>query len=99
MCRFALYLGREIAISSLVTEPANSIIHQSFHSQEGREPLNGDGFGLAWYVPEVSARPALFKDNIPAWSNQNLLNLAKVTRSGCVLAHIRAATPGIPVAI
>lgn len=27
----------------------------------------------------------------------NLLNLAKVTKSNCIFAHVRAATPGLPV--
>ncbi len=97
MCRFVLYLGEDISISSLVTEPENSIIHQSFHSHKRDEPLNGDGFGLAWYVPAVSEEPAVFKDITPAWNNINLLNLARVIRSPCVLAHVRAATPGFPV--
>ncbi len=57
MCRFALYLGSPIHVSSLITDPANSIIHQSFHSHEREEPLNGDGFGLAWYVPELTDEP------------------------------------------
>lgn len=34
MCRFVLYLGSEITVSSLVTEPPYSIIHQSYHSHE-----------------------------------------------------------------
>ena len=97
MCRFALYLGEEIPVSALVTEPENSIINQSFHSHERAEPLNGDGFGLAWYVPTVSEAPAIFKDITPAWNNLNLLNLARVTRSACILAHVRAASPGLPV--
>ncbi len=97
MCRFILYLGTEITLSSLVTEPVNSIIHQSFHSHEREEPLNGDGFGLAWYVPEITEEPVLFKDVTPAWNNLNLLNLSRVTRSSCVLAHVRAASPGLPV--
>ncbi|MFQ5329726.1 MAG: class II glutamine amidotransferase [Thermodesulfobacteriota bacterium] len=97
MCRFVLYLGSEITVGSLVTEPVNSIIHQSFHSHERKEPLNGDGFGLAWYVPEMTEEPALFKDITPAWNNLNLLNLARVTRSSCILAHVRAASPGLPV--
>jgi len=59
--------------------------------------LNGDGFGLAWYAPEVSAEPALFKDITPAWNNMNLLSLSRVTRSSCILAHVRAATPGLAV--
>jgi len=97
ICRFVLYLGSDISISSLVTEPVNSIIHQSYHSLEREEPLNGDGFGLAWYPSDPEAEPAVFKDITPAWNNMNLLNLARVITSTCVLAHVRAATPGLPV--
>ncbi len=97
MCRFALYLGSPILVSSLVTEPANSIIHQSFHSHEREEPLNGDGFGLAWYAPQITDEPTIFKDVTPAWSNENLLNLARVIETTCLLAHVRAATSGLAV--
>ncbi len=97
MCRFVFYHGVPIRLSSLITEPAHSIIHQSFHSREREEPLNGDGFGVGWYVPEETDRPAIFKDVTPAWNNQNLTNLASVVRSPCIVAHIRAATPGLPV--
>ncbi len=96
MCRFVLYHGPEIRISSLVTEPANSIIHQSFHSHERSEPLNGDGFGIGWYVGERE-EPAVFKDVTPAWNNHNLFNIAAATRTTCLLAHVRAASPGLPV--
>lgn len=97
MCRFALYLGEEILLSSLLTEPDHSLIHQSYQSEEREEPLNGDGFGVSWYAHDVSERPATFKDITPAWNNLNLLNLAPVTKSSCILAHIRAASPGLPV--
>lgn len=97
MCRFALYLGPKISISSLVTEPTNSIINQSFHSHEQKEPLNGDGFGVAWYKPKISLEPAVFKDITPAWNNMNLINLARLTQSPCILAHVRAATAGLAV--
>ncbi len=97
MCRFVLYQGSEITIGSLVTVPSNSLIHQSFDNQEREEPLNGDGFGIAWYAPEVSNAPALFRAISPAWNNQNLRHLARVTHSRSILAHVRAATPGLPV--
>ena len=97
MCRFVFYRGTPIRLSALITEPAHSIIHQSYHSKEREEPLNGDGFGIAWYAPDESEQPAIFKDVSPAWSNQNLANLAKVVRSPCIVGHIRAATPGLPV--
>ena len=97
MCRFVLYHGSEITVSSLVTIPTNSLIHQSFDNQEREEPLNGDGFGVAWYVPELSERPALFRSISPAWNNQNLRHLSRLTRSRSILAHVRAATVGLPV--
>ncbi|MDM3869792.1 class II glutamine amidotransferase [Porticoccus sp. W117] len=97
MCRFALYLGNQaIPVSALVTEPEHSLIHQSYKSRERSEPLNGDGFGIAWYA-DADPEPALFKDISPAWSNANLRHLARVTRSRCILAHVRAATAGLPV--
>lgn len=97
MCRFVFYRGPTIQLASLVTEPAHSLIHQSFHADEREEPLNGDGFGLAWWV-DGDPQPALFRSVTPAWSNANLLELARVTRSRCVMAHVRAATLGLSVA-
>jgi len=94
MCRFAAYLGPEIFISSLVTEPDHSIIHQSYHAKERIEPLNGDGFGIGWYAPQFCSTPALFKEVSPAWSNQNLQDVTRVTKSSCIFAHVRAATIG-----
>lgn len=92
MCRFLLYQGPVLRMSSLITEPEHSLIHQSVHASEREEPLNGDGFGVAWYAPELDARPALFRSVTPAWNNQNLLQLARVVTSPAILAHVRAAT-------
>ncbi len=87
-----MYLGPTIRLSSLVVEPKHSIIDQSFHSHGQEEPLNGDGFGIAWYVPEMSREPALFRSVTPAWNNTNLLELARVVQSPLIFAHVRAAT-------
>ena len=94
MCRFAAYLGPEIFISSLVTEPKHSLIHQSYQARERVEPLNGDGFGIGWYAPQFCDTPALYKEVSPAWSNHNLRDVARVTKSTCIFAHVRAATVG-----
>src|SRR5262245_10425402 len=94
MCRFTLYLGDPIRLASLVTEPRRSLIRQSFASEEREEPLNGDGFGIAWYAPEMDAVPGLFRSITPAWNNRNLLSLSRVVSSPCILAHVRAATQG-----
>lgn len=97
MCRFIGYLGHPLKLSQLITEPEHSLIQQSYHARERPEPLNGDGFGVAWFVPELSPTPALFKDVSPAWSNENLRELSRVTASRCILAHVRAASPQSPV--
>ncbi len=93
MCRFTYYLGDEITVADLVTRPENSLIHQSVHASERPEPLNGDGFGLVWYLPD-DPKPARFRSLTPAWNNANLAELARVTKSRCIMAHVRAATSG-----
>ncbi len=97
MCRFLLYLGAPVTVSDLITEPANSLIHQSFNSEEREEPLNGDGFGLAWYGNDLNQEAGLFRSISPAWSNRNLHHLARSTKSHCVMAHVRAASVGASV--
>ena len=97
MCRFVLYLGPPITLDLLTTRPTYSIIHQSFKSRMRVEPLNGDGFGVAWYVPQLSPEPAVFRSIQPAWNNTNLRDLARVTRSPAILAHVRAASAGTGV--
>ena len=97
MCRFTAYLGPPIRLASLLIEPKHSLIHQSFHSAERKEPLNGDGFGIGWYAPEASPLPGVFRSVQPAWNNGNLRSLSGVVSSGCVMAHVRAATAGMPV--
>jgi len=97
MCRFTLYLGPPVRLSTLLIEPSHSLIQQSFHAEERSEPLNGDGFGVGWYAPAVSEEPAVFRSVTPAWNNKNLESLASVVTSPCVLAHVRAATEGMVV--
>ncbi|MGD8320009.1 MAG: class II glutamine amidotransferase [Gemmatimonadota bacterium] len=97
MCRFTLYLGPSVGLSTLLTEPKHSLIHQSYHSEERSEPLNGDGFGIGWYAPRLTSEPALFHQITPAWNSRNLFSMAKVITSPCVMAHIRAASPGSEV--
>ena len=99
MCRFALYIGPEITVDALTTRPAHSILKQSLHAEEREDPTNGDGYGIGWYVPAVGPEPALYRSTAPAWNDPNLLHLSRVTKSPCILAHVRAASPGSPVSL
>lgn len=97
MCRFLCYLGPEILLSDLLYRPKNSLILQSYKSKERKEPLNGDGFGVGWYAPQISPTPSVFTSLTPAWNNQNLRRLAEHVKSACLFAHVRAASPGMRV--
>jgi len=97
MCRFLIYHGRDMFMSDLLTRSEQSLIRQSYQAREREEPLNGDGFGVGWYMPEIDEIPCVFTSTRPAWSNRNLHRLAEKIRSGCIFAHVRAASPGLMV--
>jgi glutamine amidotransferase len=94
MCRLMAYKGTPIIIDKLLYQPKNSLINQSFNAREIEEPLNGDGFGVGWYVPELNYEPITFVSVNPAWSNRNLRNLAPKIKTDCMIAHVRAASVG-----
>lgn len=95
MCRFVAYIGNPVKIDELVVKPNNSLINQSIKARESEITLNGDGFGIGWYAPDISSEPALFTSVHPAWNDRNLNYLAAKVRTNCLLAHVRAATEGI----
>lgn len=97
MCRFVCYKGPPVVLADLLYRPQHSLILQSFKASERPEPLNGDGFGVGWYAPEISATPCIFTSLTPAWSNQNLRQLSEHVKSPCFFAHVRAASPGMRV--
>lgn len=94
MCRFLAYMGRDALIEDILVKPVNSLVNQSLHARETDMPTNGDGFGLGWYMPDISPEPALFKSIQPAWNDSNLLHLAAKIKTPCFLSHVRLATRG-----
>lgn len=90
MCRWVAYMGSPLALDEVIVKSARSLVHQSRHAREGAEAMNGDGFGIGWYgdAPE----PGLFRSIGPAWNDRNLLDVARLTRSGLFFGHIRAST-------
>ncbi len=94
MCRLLAYLGQPILMDKFLYEPENSMIKQSFNAKEIEEPLNGDGFGVGWYSPDIAPEPAVFVSVYPAWNNRNLRYMAPKIRSHSIVAHVRAASVG-----
>jgi predicted glutamine amidotransferase len=92
MCRWAAYSGDPVFLEELILSPAHSLIEQSHRAQQAKTPINGDGFGVAWYGEREE--PGLYRDILPAWADRNLRSLAGQIRSGLFLAHVRASTMG-----
>jgi predicted glutamine amidotransferase len=90
MCRFLAYQGVPVFLEDFVASPCHSLIHQSIHATEAKTGTNGDGFGLGWYGDR--AEPGLYREIRPAWSDENLLSIARQVRSSLFFAHVRAAT-------
>ncbi|MEJ1158211.1 class II glutamine amidotransferase [Prosthecomicrobium sp. N25] len=90
MCRWVAYAGPPIFLSDLVTDPEHSLIAQSLGAEEAKVEVNGDGFGIGWYGERTE--PGLYREILPAWSDDNLRHLARQVRSRLFFAHVRAAT-------
>ena len=90
MCRFLAYLGQAIFLDELVCAPQHSLVRQSLRAEEAKAVTNGDGFGIGWYGER--AAPGLYREVMPAWSDENLLGLCATVRSRLFFAHVRAAT-------
>lgn len=97
MCRFLAYKGRPLLMADLLVRARNSLIAQSQHARLWEKPVNGDGFGVAWYPMHDDPEPGLFRSVEPAWSNANLNSLARKVMSRCFFAHVRDASAGSPV--
>ena len=91
MCRWLCYLGKPITPYRFIYEEEYSLVEQSHHARQSKTEVNADGFGFGWYG-DYDPEPGRFRDILPAWSDENLLSLARSIRSGIFMVHVRAAT-------
>jgi ergothioneine biosynthesis protein EgtC len=98
MCRLLGYLGEPIALEKLLYHGENSLVVQSYQPREMTAGLlNADGFGIGWYDAQTEQAPFTYKNTLPIWNDINLPGLSRYIQSGCVLANVRSATPGLAV--
>ncbi|MFD7912086.1 ergothioneine biosynthesis protein EgtC [Streptomyces sp. NPDC059752] len=95
MCRHLAYLGPVVALGELLSAPEHSLVRQSWEPRRQRSgTVNADGFGIGWYA-EGDPVPARYRRSGPIWGDLTFTDLARVVRSGAVLAAVRDATdPG-----
>ena len=99
MCRHLAYLGTAVPLAQLLFDAPHSLARQSWAplDMRGGGTINADGFGVAWF-PGNDADPVRHRSGTPLWSDTLLPALAAHTVSGGVLAAVRSATVGMPVA-
>ena len=92
MCRLAAYLGEPLFLEALIVEPQHSLLRQSLRAEQAKAVTHGDGFGIGWYGDR--AEPGVYREVMPAWSDDNLMALSQTLSSRLFFAHVRAATAG-----
>lgn len=96
MCRFIAYQGHPVLIADLLYRPRHSLVRQSMRAEHMSQSFNADGFGIGFYT-DGDRSPCIVRSPAPAWSNRGLESIAHRIRSTNIFAHVRAASPGMPV--
>jgi glutamine amidotransferase len=92
MCRHLAYVGPPERLGALLVDPAHGLYRQSWAPRRQRHgTVNADGFGVGWYA-EGDPVPARYRRAGPVWADRSFADLARVVRSGAVLAAVRDAT-------
>ncbi|MBL1100379.1 ergothioneine biosynthesis protein EgtC [Streptomyces coffeae] len=92
MCRHLAYLGPETAIGDVVSAPPHSLLTQSWAPRrQAHGTVNADGFGVGWYAPDDPV-PARYRRAGPIWGDLSFADLARVVRTGALMAAVRDAT-------
>jgi glutamine amidotransferase len=95
MCRHLGWLGRDVAISSLVLDPPHSLRVQSYAPRRQKHGMmNADGWGVGFFD---GAAPRRWRSATPLWGDVSFDSVAPALRSHCVVASVRSATIGMPI--
>jgi glutamine amidotransferase len=97
VCRHIGWLGRPRSLASLVNDPPNGLLTQSYAPRRQRYGrMNADGWGVGFHVDGRTA-PVRWRSARPLWSDSSFESIAPLLFSSCVVAAVRSATPGMPV--
>jgi glutamine amidotransferase len=94
MCRVVGYLGRPIALSSILYATDSSLARQAYSPRMMATFLNLAGFGMAaWDPASVSPdEPFTYRVTTLPVFDPNLRSLSEKLAPSCLLAHVRGVT-------
>lgn len=94
MCRHLAYLGPPATLQEVISDPPYSLARQAWAPRRQRHgTVNADGFGVGWYSGGDLV-PARYRRSVPLWADPSFADVARVTRTGGLLAAVRSATEG-----
>jgi len=94
MCRHLAYLGPPATLRALISDPPYGLARQAWAPRRQRHgTMNVDGFGVGWYAAG-DPLPARYRRAGPIWADPSFADVARVTRTGALLAAVRSATEG-----
>ncbi|MEW2544314.1 ergothioneine biosynthesis protein EgtC [Streptomyces sp. NPDC047002] len=92
MCRHLALLGPAEPLGAALVAPPHALYQQSWAPRHQRHgTVNADGFGVGWYA-EDDPVPARYRRAGPIWADPGFADLARVVRTGALLAAVRDAT-------
>lgn len=99
MCRHLGWLGDPVSVASLVLEPANSLLVQSYAPRRQKHGLmNADGWGVGFFSSDVpDGTPRRWRSATPLWGDASFASMAPALRGGCIVAAVRSASIGMPI--
>ncbi|MDV3123988.1 ergothioneine biosynthesis protein EgtC [Mycobacterium sp. 21AC1] len=95
MCRHLGWLGAPRSVASLVLDPPQALLVQSYAPRRQKNGLmNADGWGAGFFDDGVARR---WRSDKPLWGDASFASVAPALHSGCVVAAVRSATIGMPI--
>lgn len=95
MCRHIGWLGAPRSVASLVLDPPQGLLVQSYAPRRQKHGLmNADGWGAGFFDGGV---PRRWRSDKPLWGDASFASVAPALSSGCVVAAVRSATIGMPI--
>ncbi|WEH14039.1 ergothioneine biosynthesis protein EgtC [Streptomyces sp. VNUA24] len=93
MCRHIARLGTaDLPLGRVLVDPPHGLFRQSWAPRRQRYgTVNADGFGVGWYA-QGDPVPGRYRRAGPIWGDQSFADLARVVRTGALLAAVRDAT-------
>ncbi|WP_333891267.1 ergothioneine biosynthesis protein EgtC [Mycolicibacterium gadium] len=95
MCRHLGWLGKSVSVASLLLEPANGLLVQSYSPRRQKHGLmNADGWGVGFFDGRT---PRRWRSAAPLWGDASFASVAPALGSGCIVAAVRSASVGMPI--